>query len=412
MKPIRTALLAVATLGVASAQTTPAPTPASPPPPAEAPTFQDALTKGKVSLAARLRYEHVAQDNALEDADAITLMARLGYTTLPFQGIQASVEFEHVADLLDDYYDGTGAPNGYSTVADPNVTNLNQAWLSYTYGQTKATVGRQRLVLDNARFVGDVGWRQNNQTFDAVVLQDKTFDRLTLTYAYLDGVNRVFDDSGAQPDFKSDSHVFNVSYSGLPFGTLTGYAYLLDFDNSAPNSSATYGVSLAGSAKLNDDVSLLYRAEFATQSDYADNPVSYDANYYLLEVGPKFRGHSVSVGYEVLESDNGAFAFRTPLATLHAHNGWSDQFLVTPGTGLTDLYLKATAALPHGINFLGFYHKFEAEAGGADYGDEIDLQLSYKVNNYVTVLAKAAFYNADGFGVDTEKFWLQADFTY
>jgi hypothetical protein len=30
------------------------------------------------------------------------------------------------------------------------------------------TLGRQRINLDDQRFVGSVGWRQNEQTFDAV----------------------------------------------------------------------------------------------------------------------------------------------------------------------------------------------------------------------------------------------------
>jgi hypothetical protein len=34
------------------------------------------------------------------------------------------------------------------------------------------------------------------------------------------------------------------------------------------------------------------------------------------------------------------------------------------------------ANLPAAISFLGFYHDFEADRLGADYGKEIDLQLS------------------------------------
>jgi hypothetical protein len=78
------------------------------------------------------------------------------------------------------------------------------------------------------------------QTFDALVVQDKSLAKTTLTYAYLDQINRVFSRRHAQGQWDSSSHVFNASYVGWPAGTLTGYAYLLDFDNSAANSSATW----------------------------------------------------------------------------------------------------------------------------------------------------------------------------
>src|SRR5690606_28802578 len=139
------------------------------------------------------------------------------------------------------------------------------------------------------------------------------------------------------------------------------YAYLLDFtetqDGAMANSTQTYGLSFAGSAKLTDDVDALYRFEHATQRDYASSPLDYQADYYLAELGAKFlKNYGISIGYEVLGSDNGVAAFRTPLATLHAFNGWADRFLVTPADGLEDTYIKATAALPANLTFTGFYH--------------------------------------------------------
>jgi hypothetical protein len=413
----------IALLGAASFAAQPAASTEAPP------SFQDALTKGKVSINARLRYEHVDQD-FVEDADALTARLRLGYTTKTYNGFQAMIEGEAVTPLINDYFDGTGTnTSGYATIADPEVYNLNQAWLSYTFEKTKGTLGRQKLILDNARFIGDVGWRQNDQTFDAFVVQDKTFDKTTLTYAYLDRVNRVFDDSGVQPDWDSNSHALNASYAGLPIGVLTGYAYLLDFnaDNGTGNagafasSSQTYGLSLVGSRPVNESVKASYRLEYARQSDYGDNAASYDANYYLAELGASYKAHSFAVGHEVLGSDESATgaSFKTPLATLHAHNGWADVFLITPRAGLTDTYVKMGTTLPGAVGLTAFYHIFGTEDGASQIGQEFDIIATYKLNKQLSFTAKAAKYWSDEAAVagvasnaDRTKFWLQTDYTF
>ncbi len=412
MKSHLPAIALIATLGAATLAAQQAP---------EAPaSFTDAITKGKVSVNARVRYEHVDQQFT-NDAEALTVRLRLGYTTKAYNGFQAMIEGEAVTPLINDYFDGTGTNSGgHAVIADPEVYNVNQAWLSYTYGKTKGTLGRQKIILDNARFVGDVGWRQNDQTFDALVVQDKTFEKTTLTYGYVDRVNRIFDNSGTQRDWHSDSHLLNASYAGLPFGVLTGYAYLLDFDAHGAGqpgalgaSSQTYGLSLAGTRPITSDVKLAYRLEYARQSDYGDNPVSYDANYYLGELGFICKGSTFAAGYEVLGSDNGIAGFRTPIATLHAHNGWADVFLNTPAQGLTDTYLKYSTTLPGKVNLLAFYHFFGTEDGPSQIGQEFDVMATYKVNKELSFTAKYAKFWSDEAGfADRTKIWLQADYAF
>lgn len=192
---------------------------------AEPATLAEAFAQGRVSLNLRLRYEGVRQ-TGLRDADALTLRTRLGFATAPLRGWKALIEAENIVAADGDSYSQAGlnaGGAGRAVVADPESTEINQAFLSYTGGQTTVTAGRQRLVLDNARFVGDVGWRQNAQTFDAVSVQDKSFGRTTLTYAYLEQINRVFSDRHAQGRWKSDSHLINAGYGGFAAGTLTGY---------------------------------------------------------------------------------------------------------------------------------------------------------------------------------------------
>ena len=113
--------------------------------------------------------------------------------------------------------------------------------------------------------------------------------------------------------------------------------------------------------------------------------------------------------------------FKTPLATLHAFNGWADKFLGTPDAGLTDLYLKASATLPAGFTAAAQYHLFGTANGATDIGSEIDLQLTYKYDTRLSFTAKVASYAAaeklpvagsTAAHQDTDKFWLQADYTF
>ncbi|MCC6414987.1 MAG: hypothetical protein IT582_03650, partial [Opitutaceae bacterium] len=120
----------------------------------------------------------------------------------------------------------------------------------------------------------------------------------------------------------------------------------------------------------------------------------------------------IALGCEQFNSDRGV-SIRTPLATLHAFNGWADLFSATPANGLKDTYLKVSANLPGTISFLGFYHEFAATRLGVDYGTEVDLQLTRKFGSRVTGLLKYANFKRDNAAFpDVEKIWAQVEFAY
>jgi hypothetical protein len=383
--------------------------------PAPADSLASAFASGTFSFNARLRWEYADQAN-LRESNAATLRTLFGFTTAPLQGVQGMIQGENVAVLTnpDDYNaSGTNAGGaGRTVIADPPATDLNQAWLSYTFADTTLKAGRQRIVLDNARFVGDVGWRQNMQTYDAASLTSTPVPHVSAFYAYVSRVSRVFGNKAPQPDFTSDSHLINVAYSGLPYGTLTAYAYLLDFRNSAPNSSHTFGASFTGSTPLTRAVKLTYRAEAATQEDAANNPQSYRASYYVAELGAVRAPFDVAAGYEVLGSDGGRKGFATPLATLHAFNGWADVFLTTPAAGLRDSYASVGVALPHGFPVKVSYHEYRSDFGSHDYGNEWDALVTHKVGKNWTVLAKYAHYDGKPPFFDLDRVWLQTEFAF
>ena len=376
-------------------------------------TLKDAITDGKLNFSARYRFEHVDDDARPEEAHASTIRARLGYTTKVFNDFQVGIELDHVEALGGDNYDDLhGDTTDHAVVADPEGTEINQAWIAYSgIDDTIFKVGRQRINLDNQRFVGGVGWRQNEQTYDSVKISNTSLKDTTIQYAHISNVNRIFGPNdgragtpAADANFDSNTNIFNMKYSGLGIGTLSAYAYLLDFDDAAAISTKTFGARFSGSQ--GDKTKFLYTAEYARQSDYKDNPKSFDADYYHLEAGIQAKGVTAKLGMEILGADDDKGAFSTPLATLHKFQGFADKFLVTPGDGVEDLYASVFTKV-FGAKVGIIYHDFEAEEGSSNYGDEIDLVIAKQVHKNVHVLLKYANYNADDFGSDTQKAWLQ-----
>lgn len=392
----------------------------------------EALAKGKFSLNVRPRWEHADQSN-FRESDAFTLRTRFGYTTAPLAGFQAMLEGENISVLGPRHNFNAAGSNpggaGRTVVADPPATELNQAWLSYTNFNTLAKAGRQRIALDNHRFIGDVGWRQNMQTYDAAVIENESLPHTSLLYGYIWEVNRVFGDVNNLPpantDYRSDSHLLHVTYNQWKWMNINAYTYLLDLENGVltePNSTATYGAFLNGSVPVHEKVSLDYRAEFAWQTDYANNAFNYEAEYYNLELGATIKPVNVGAGYEVLGSDEGS-GFKTPLATLHAFNGWADVFLNTPGrefnappgvAGLRDLYAFVGVTLPSEVPLRFIVHQYRSDSGSVHYGDELNAVVSKKFGKHWTALAKYAHFNGKEAptAFDIDKIWAQLEFNY
>ena len=397
----------------------------------------DAISAGKLDLNMRLRYENVDDNAATEEADALTLRTALGYRTGSFHDLSARVLVQDVREIgVDNYNDGTGRSARrarYAVVADPSETDLAEAYLAYGgLNNTSIKLGRQFITYRPGplhRFIGTVGWRQNWQNHDAVTLVNKSIKDLTFSYAYSWNVNRIFTDEAvisARANFESDSHFINFQYTGFELGTLEAYAYLLDFDNAAANSTATYGVRFSGNHQMSGTWKLIYAAEYATQDDYANNPASVGEDYFEGEFGVNFKLNetisSVTLKFDYeLFTGNGSNGFITPLATAHAYQGWADRFLVTPADGIEDWYFTAgIAAL--GFNLAVIYHDLSSDNLSYDYGTEIDLQATRALNKHLTVGLKYANYDGDtnasnvarngALAKDVTKFWAWIQFAY
>lgn len=377
----------------------------------------------KPLIEARSRYEHVDQNGLADQADAVTLRVRAGAELSHGPWVVLGEAQGNLA-LVGDYYDGLHGAATRPLVADPQDVAIYRAQVQYRSKPLTVTAGRQRITLDDERLVGNVGFRNNAQTFDAVRVEAVPVKGVKLDLSYAWDVRTIWgtDGRGARQRGVGGDNVFANLGVATPIGTLTGFAYLVDQDEPEVQgyrlASQTYGGRLAGSRALAPKVKLRYQLSWATQSDYHRNPNRYTAGYWLADATLEVRGWKLNGGYEVLGADKGVAltSFQTPLGTNFKFQGWADKFLTTPANGIRDLYAGGGYGWKKlgRIDALGLqatWHRFQSDRLDQHYGDEWDLLATVQLKK-TQLSARYARYEADRFATDTSKFWLQADWKY
>ncbi|MCZ6853708.1 MAG: hypothetical protein O7G86_07295, partial [Gammaproteobacteria bacterium] len=98
------------------------------------------ITGGDVDLSLRYRYEYVDQDGIVDQAKASTVRSRLSLQSGTFQNFDLFFEMDDVREIgADDFNAGAGnTPNRtqYPVVADPEGTEVNQAYLDYNVSKS------------------------------------------------------------------------------------------------------------------------------------------------------------------------------------------------------------------------------------------------------------------------------------
>ena len=358
-------------------------------------------------------YEFVADEALTLDAHASTLRTTLRYDTLEYHGFGAGIEVENVRPIGGELYDNLGAGHrhngrfGRPVVADPGLTEINQAVLRFTARPgTVATIGRQEILFDDQRFVGPVGWRQNQQSFDAARLDTDLLPKGRLTYALLHNVHRV---TGAVDPLTG--HLLHASFGTRGAGALILYAHALDYERDRHRSATTFGVEITGTRPLSVNTALSYEVETARQRGTFGNPTRLEAGCLHLAGGGRYRGITVRGGWERLGGSPARGQFNTPLATLHPFNGWADKFLATPTDGLDDAYVRAIGDVGR-VRWTVSYHDFSAVARDARHGRELDLEVAYRTARDQQIAVTAARYDADAHSTDTTKVMLWTTFGF
>ncbi len=375
----------------------------------------DSFRKGTFHLGLRYRYEFVGDDAIGKDAHASTLRTVLSYRTAPLRGFDLFIEAENVVEIGDDWYRDAGRPprgNGVTdrpVVADPAGTDINQVLLRYRGYGTDVQLGRQEINIGDQRFVGAVGWRQHHQTFAGINVVNRSIGRVEVQYVFSNNVYRIFGDK-----LDTRNNFLRGSIDAGRWGMLNLYGYLLHYTETrfAALSTNSLGLEFSGRQRINDVTAVLYEAEYARQSDAADNPDEVEADYAHLMAGFAFQQWvTTRVGWELLGGSREDGRFTTPLATLHKFNGWADKFLVTPPDGLRDFYVQLNGNVV-GIDWTLVFHNFSADSVSATYGSELDWQLTYQSDWNQAFALKGAHYSADTFSTDTSKIWLWTGYTF
>jgi hypothetical protein len=353
------------------------------------------LKEGKISLNARYRFEGFERDGApfTGTAYAPTLRIVSGYETPDFHGFSAFAEFNAVLVTGPADYSVVTIPSqdrpDRPVIQDPRNMDLSQAYLKWTHRisdkNLTLTLGRQELALNDGRFLSVSYWRQDHGSFDAARVDTELPHNFSLTYAFINRVYRVVGDEATDGTPPTHAHMYNLVWGKPDRIRAALYGLLLDYRAPAQfsTSTQTYGLRLNGPYKFDDNWSLVYTAEYAKQMNYGSNPNRIDANYYLGELGPGWRGFAFKAGYALLGGRSLTDKLSTPLSP--PFNGWTDLFASNPsaagGNGLQARYLSASGP----IRFLDgalatlIFYDYHSDSLHVHYGKELDSAMAYKV---------------------------------
>ncbi|MCK9395751.1 MAG: hypothetical protein M0Q44_09195 [Methylobacter sp.] len=399
---------------------------------------------GAVKFDLNTRYENVNQYQTPapdpKTAEAVTTRLRIGLLSPVFHGIQGYAEYAGNLAWHEDYNSGRNNDTAYSKVLDPQLSELNQLWLSYDgIPDTVIKGGRQRIKLDDDRFIGNVGWRQMEQNYDSVLIthNNQQLFGLTVNVGYIGNVQTF---TGTNE--RVNAPLLNVNYKVGDYGNLVGYGYWLDYtDTQDPvvggfstveKSNQTYGVRMnnyqkpGDSLKLSDNYGLVYTAEWGFQKNYGHGNTPYQAQRINLMGGfTAYNFLTFQGAVEQLDGHGHNKTFDTPLGTNHAFQGWADVFVVnTPDNGIRDVFGTVVSTFDRGdIVLTGVYHDFSDDTGQRHYGKEWDFSALKKFGKHYSLLAKYAYYSADSSYVtggvdksftntDTQKIWLQGNISF
>ena len=326
----------------------------------------------------RARYEFGDVDG-VDTSHAFTFRERLGLKTMAWNGFSALVEGEFSQAAIDDY-------NGGAPLADPAVL-----------GNT--------VISDP---------ETTEQTYDAISLSNKCIDGLTLNYSYINQVNRIFgsEAGGTLENLPGDLNLLNASYTGIAGVTLGGYAYNMNFDDTPGLENNTFGLSAKG-----DAFGLALYGELAWQ-DGAGAIAEDEAFYGHFTATKAFGKQSVTVGIESLGE-----GFKTPLATVHAFNGFADAFIGGRingnHNGLANPYISHTIPIFWGVKWTNTLHAMGDNEISTGYGWEIDSVLAKKFNDNFLAIAKSAHFESEGDAISgasglptTTRFSLEMNYTF
>ncbi|MDF1562289.1 MAG: alginate export family protein [Deltaproteobacteria bacterium] len=329
-------------------------------------------------------------DDGLFDREYVTQRARLGAIFSHEGGaaiglqLQDSRVWGEELDTLNDF--------------DANGLDLHEAYAVVPiYEKLKLKLGRQEIVFDNSRLVGNVGWVQRARSFDAarMTYARERFD-LDLFYALVSETDT--DGDGSVPsgaDARSADVTFGGVHSNLKVaeGHLLSLAYYNRSDVPARHYRHTVGGYAQGKVAGLGYTGELFFQFGRNQDEVVSAWMSALHLSYGLEATAK---PALELWFEYLSGDDGSGrgAFDTLYATNHKFYGEMDYFLNIPvhsgGLGLMDVGGRLSAS-PHAkLQTQVDLHLLGATAapvggGSSNFGVELDFKLIASISQKVGV---------------------------
>lgn len=290
--------------------------------------------------------------------------------------------------------------------ADQNGFSLHQAWADVVlFPNFSLKIGRQEMVYDDQRFLGNVGWAQQGRSHDAALLKyEPSFMKLHLGAAYNQDGEALTGTILTTNTYKTLQYLWlhkdweKISASLLLLNN--GLQYIDDTDESNNDIRFSQTAGIHFKAKLKP-ITLTSNVYYQFGKDLGNN----DLNAYLFSLEAKYSATdnlNLGLGGEWQSgNDYGApangknKAFNPLYGTNHKFNGFMDYFYVgnhLNNVGLADLYGNVKFMFNKKSNIGLALHQFFATAKIAnniskDLGFEADLVTSHKLNQFVEVQA-------------------------
>ncbi len=309
-------------------------------------------------------------------------------------------------------------------VGDGYNTTIHQAWAKIKLNDIIALkVGRQELVYDDSRILGNVGWAQQARSHDLALFQIEKKDAFKLHFGI--AVNAVQTDQYTVSNYKEMQFLwFNKKFSDaytLSVLALNNGVQDTLLNGNVGGNATTYS-QIIGQRSVYKTGKLTLGLNFYYQMGH-DKGVYYDnegnanrrkVSAYNLGIDVKYKINAnlaTTVGFEMLsgnsQTDTSAayaetnHAFTPLYGTNHKFNGWMDYFYVgnhINSVGLNDInfglhYKKEkilTGAIFH--YFMANADVYDAEASAksgkietmsAGLGMELDTYIAYKLSKDV-----------------------------
>lgn len=288
--------------------------------------------------------------------------------------------------------------------------SVYEAWAALNLTDNwKLKVGRQEIILDDHRLVGNLDWAQTGRTFDALTTQiQKGKFKLQAGGAF----NQLTDQAFFGGNYTKDN------FKALAFvhpewktkgGVLTA-TFIADSYQATDMDPKLYWRFTQGvyANQTFDKFSMTAHAYYQVGKNVANLNIS--AYLASLKLGYAFSNKvSAGIGADFVSGTKSTStkdnSFNTLYATNHKFYGWMDYYINFPSDtrslGLNDYYVAINylAAKKWDFSATGHFFTINSDPGKIDdinyksnLGQEIDLSANYKLNDFVKLNGGYSFY--------------------